>query len=83
MADSIHNKLKKNKQRITELGAMISVYADLKMNPEDYGKIQNLRDKLDFALLELEEAGQQAKIRSMEQVLDVMKNVKRSSIILP
>ena len=80
---NIHTKLKANKQRITELGAMISVYADLKMNPEDYAKVQNLKDKLDFALLELEEAGQQAKIRSMEQVLNVMKNVKRSSIILP
>lgn len=83
MADSIHTKLKANKQRITELGAMISVYADVQLTPEAHGKIQNLKDKLDYRLLELEAEGQDAKIRSMEGVLDTMKTMKKSSIIIP
>lgn len=71
-----------NQQRIRELSAMISVYADVKLTPEAHGKIQNLRDKLDYRLLELEKEGQDAKIRSMEQVLDIMKTSKASTIIV-
>lgn len=82
MAD-LHKKLKSNKSRITELGAMISVYADVQLTPEGQGKIQTLKDKLEYRLLELEELGQDAKIRSMEGVLEVMKTMKKSSIIIP
>lgn len=71
-----------NQQRIRELGAMISVYADVQLTPQAHGKIQNLRDKLDFTLLELEEQGQKAKIRSMEKVLEIMKTEKASGIIV-
>lgn len=69
-----------NQVKISQLAADLEVYSDVQLSVEDYGKIQDLRDRLDYVLLDLEQKGQKAKIKNMEAVLDIMKKAKLASV---
>lgn len=66
------SKLKKKQSRVTELGRLISMH-DRPLSREESGKIQHLQDSLEFTLRELEEKGAEAKVETMEKVLDILK----------
>lgn len=72
--------LASNKEKISELAEAISAYSDVILSVEDYGKTQQLRDKLDYVLANLEIEGQEAKIKSMKKVLDIYKKAKAASV---
>lgn len=80
MSQSKQKTLVSNKQKIAELAESISVYSDVILSVEDYGKTQALRDKLDFVLVSLELEGQEAKIKSMTKVLNIYKKAKASNV---
>lgn len=78
MSQNKTTTLVSNRKKIDELGEAISVYSDVILSVEDYGKTQALRDKLDYTLANLEIEGQEAKIKSMTKVLDIYKKTKAS-----
>lgn len=80
MSQSKQKTLVSNKQKIAELAESISVYSDVILSVEDYGKTQALRDKLDFVLVNLEIEGQEAKIKSMTKVLNIYKKAKVETV---
>ena len=80
MSKSKQKTLASNKAKIAELAEALSVYGDVILSVEDYGKTQTLRDKLDFVLANLEIEGQEAKIKSMTKVLDIYKKAKAASV---
>ena len=80
MSQSKQKTLVSNKNKIAELAESISVYSDVILSVEDYGKTQALRDKLDFVLVNLELEGQEAKIKSMTKVLNIYKKAKESNV---
>lgn len=80
MSQSRTKTLASNKQKISELAEAISVYSDVILSVEDYGKTQMLRDKLDYILANLEIEGQEAKIKSMTKVLNIYKKAKEASL---
>jgi len=81
MSQSKQKTLVSNQEKIAELAKELERYADAPLEVEEYGKIQNLRDKLDYELVLLEEEGQHAKIRNMTKVLAIMKVAKERQAV--
>jgi len=76
MSQNKTTTLASNAKKIAELASDIAVYSEVQLEVSAYGKIQTLRDKLDFILVNLEIEGQEAKIKSMMKVLRIMKEAK-------
>lgn len=71
MASSIIDRLKEKKALVREKSILISLHTE-NITPAMKATEQNLRDKLDFRLLELEEQGLDAKINTMDALLAVL-----------
>ena len=80
MSQNRMTTLASNAKKIQELGEQISLYSDVILSVDDYGKTQALRDKLDYTLANLEIEGQEAKIKSMTKVLNIYKKAKEASL---
>lgn len=80
MSQNKTTTLASNAQKIAELGEQISLYGEVILSVDDYGKTQMLRDKLDYKLAQLEIEGQEAKIKSMTKVLNIYKKAKEASL---
>lgn len=65
--------LKEKQAQIKKLGNAIQVWNMVPIGRDRKSRVQKLQDNLSFTLQELEKQGMDAKIKTMEEVLTILK----------